>query len=630
MSDIIDTGLGWWANEDWLKDDVGYIGKMSNGIINDLKDLPIYQNVAPTYDELMAAGYHGWTTRYLGCVITPYGQTPSSVSTAKTKLVAYKPGSVYQLLVIVNTPAGADIDVHIYATEPPSRVFTTASLRSTTAATSSPDWSYFQINVGWSSTMVFYDIYVANASTASGAIAEVFGGADTSFYKLHTGYAVSCFIRWINANQQESVAPILVSTDQNAVDISINGTDPAAGIVTGIEFGGMTFYINVLVGYSGTVSAAVPYQDITATFPDGINITELFRAIATFAQIRFSDPYREAGISGPGGGGGTFDFTSTDVPIPTLPTIGAYDTGFISLYRPAESELRSLAAYLWSGPFDLDNFKKIFANPMDCILGLHIIPTAGAHPLGSSSALMVGNISTGLSMQRLTEQYYELDCGTITIDPKWGAYLDYSPYSKLSLFLPYIGFVTISPDDCMNGSIRVVYHVDVLSGSCCVYVYCASNQGADGHTLYTFTGGCACDCPVTEGQYTNGLFGSLRGGIGLAAGLLSASPAGIMGGIEEAANAALSMVKPDVGRSGSFGGSAGLMGIQYPYLVLTIPKMCTPGDQNIYRGYPSFVTEELGNISGYASVEITHMENMSATDDEVSEIMGLLGEGVIF
>ena len=111
---------------------------------------------------------------------------------------------------------------------------------------------------------------------------------------------------------------------------------------------------------------------------------------------------------------------------------------------------------------------------------------------------------------------------------------------------------------------------------------------------------------------------------------VSGAYGGIVSGIQDAANAALSMVKPDVSRSGSFGGSAGLMGIQYPYLVLTIPRMCTPGRQNTYLGYPSFVTAALSSVVGFASVEITHLEGMSATDEEVSEIIGLLEEGVIF
>ena len=358
--------------------------------------------------------------------------------------------------------------------------------------------------------------------------------------------------------------------------------------------------------------------------------TDIDTIIAFFNQIdgyNLNDPYENGGISEPVTPEGTFDFESTDIPVPQLPSVGAYDTGFLTLYNPSAVELKSLANYLWSGGFDLDSFKRIVADPMDAIIGLHIIPIIANHPSTAQATLYVGNISTGLTMAKITEQYYELDCGTVDIPYKWGAYLDYSPYTKLSLYLPYIGFVDISPDDCMDGTIRVVYHVDILSGTCLALVYCTSNHGKDGHVLYTFSGNCACECPVTSGQYQNVLTGSIGAITGVAAGMASGN---ILGGLQSAANSIISMAKPNISRSGGFGGASGLMGIQYPFLVLTVPHMATPEKQNEYIGYPSFVTKTLGDIRGYAEVEITHLDGITGTNAEETEILQLLEGGVIF
>ena len=90
------------------------------------------------------------------------------------------------------------------------------------------------------------------------------------------------------------------------------------------------------------------------------------------------------------------------------------------------------------------------------------------------------------------------------------------------------------------------------------------------------------------------------------------------------------MVKPDIQRSGNIGGSSGLMGIQFPYLILTIPRMCTPGQQNEYIGYPSYMTVTLGDLSGYTEVDSIHLSGIAATDAELDEIESLLKEGVIF
>lgn len=338
------------------------------------------------------------------------------------------------------------------------------------------------------------------------------------------------------------------------------------------------------------------------------------------------DPYAAAGESEPGGAGdGTFDFSSTVIPIPGLPNIGATDTGFITLYKPSAAQLKSLANYMWAGAFDITQFKKLFADPMDAILGLHIIPTTSAHPASGSASLVIGNIDTGLTMPTCLEQYYEADMGEVNVPAKWGAYLDYSPYTKLSLYLPYIGFVPLSPDDCMQGSIKVVYHVDVLSGTCMAFVYCVSNRGADGHTLYMFNGSCACDCPVTSGQYRS----ALEGLLGIAGSIGRVAAGDVAGGIKDAISNVTSMVKPEIGRSGSFGGSGGLMGIQYPYLVLTVPHMCIPGQQNTYVGYPSYVTKTIGDLSGFTSIDVSHLNNMTCTQAETEEIISLLEEGVI-
>ena len=171
---------------------------------------------------------------------------------------------------------------------------------------------------------------------------------------------------------------------------------------------------------------------------------------------------------------------------------------------------------------------------------------------------------------------------------------------------------------------------------------------AKDHVIYEFGGSCSCQCPVTEGQYKNGLFGVLDMISGISQ-LVSAGQASaptkksksiasnIPGALPEAIDAVegmvgtvQSMIKPHVGRSGAVGGSAGLMGYQMPYLVLTIPHMCIPGDQNKYMGYPSFITMVMSDLTGYTEINVTHLENMSCTDAEAAEILSLLSSGVIF
>lgn len=343
--------------------------------------------------------------------------------------------------------------------------------------------------------------------------------------------------------------------------------------------------------------------------------------ISNYLQDSYPDPYSPGGTSGPDMGDGTFDFSSQPVDFQSAPTIGAYDTGMVSMYVPSAADLRSLAAYLWSGPFDPQNFRKLVADPMDAIIGLSILPLTAAEIGTLSAELMVGNISTGLTMPLATRQYVVVDCGTVNVLPKWGAYLDFSPYSKLQLFLPYIGYVDISPDDCMNGTISVRYTVDLLSGTCVVQVKCQD------HVLYEFAGTCSCSCPVTAGQYQNVVTSALKLGGALMSSVTSLG--GMLGALDDVANTAVSAAKPAISRSGSFGGSSGLMGHQVPYLILTVPRMCTPEDQNVMMGYPSFVTEVLGDLSGYCVVDTIHLSGIpGASTADLEEIDQLLKGGV--
>lgn len=343
--------------------------------------------------------------------------------------------------------------------------------------------------------------------------------------------------------------------------------------------------------------------------------------ISDYLEDTYPDPYSPGGTSGPATGDGTFDFTSEPVDFQLAPTIGAYDTGMVSMYVPSAADLRGLAAYLWAGPFDPNNFRKLLADPMDAIIGLSILPLTAAEIGTQSAELMVGNISTGLTMPLATRQYVVVDCGTVNVLPKWGAYLDFSPYSKLQLFLPYIGYVDVSPDDCMNGTISVRYTVDLLSGTCVVQVKCMD------HVLYEFAGTCSCSCPVTAGQYQNVVTSALKLGGALMSSVTSLG--GMLGALDDVANTAVSAAKPAISRSGGFGGSSGLMGHQVPYLILTVPRMCTPGDQNVMMGYPSFVTEVLGDLSGYCVVDTIHLSGIpGASTADLEEIDQLLKGGV--
>lgn len=357
-------------------------------------------------------------------------------------------------------------------------------------------------------------------------------------------------------------------------------------------------------------------------------ITSIIKDIFDNATIVKEDPYNKGGISSSGGGSGTFGGGSTifggntdKIDIPDLPSLSAVDTGFITLFNPTLSQLNSLASYMWSDVFSLDTFKKLYADPMDCILGLSIVPVQPTS--GGTGTVKIGNISTDVTMNKASSQYVSVDCGTVEVKEYWGGYLDYSPYTKCEIYLPYVGVHEISVDDIMNKSVHIVYHVDILSGACNAYVKCGDS------VLYTFIGQCSSSIPISGNDWTNTINGvlSIAGNIGS---LVASGGASAPTELPSMAQNAVNALKPNVEKSGAMSGTGGMLGIQKPYIILTRPNQALPENQNKYTGYPSFITMNLGECSGYTEIETIRLENMTCTDDELTEIETLLKQGVVF
>ncbi len=363
----------------------------------------------------------------------------------------------------------------------------------------------------------------------------------------------------------------------------------------------------------------VTFEHSVANNSQNVALQEYFNGVEPIADEP-TDPYEPGGESGTGGGTGNFDGTGDDVDFPSLPTLSAVDTGFITLFNPSIGQLQSLANYMWSSGFDLDTFKKLFADPMDCILGLSIVPVAV--PNGGSRAVTVGNISTGVTMTTAASQYVIVDCGTLNVNEFWGAYLDYDPFTKAEIYLPYIGTHPIAVDDIMNKAVHVKYHIDILSGACCAMIKCG------GSVLYSFVGQCSCSIPITGNDWTNVVNGALTIAASIGTMVATGGATAPMAAATIASTAVNSM-KPNVEKSGSMGGMGGMLGVQTPYLILTRPRQALPKNQNKFSGYPSFITKMLGDCAGYTEIDSVHLDGIPATEQELSEIESLLKGGVI-
>ena len=341
------------------------------------------------------------------------------------------------------------------------------------------------------------------------------------------------------------------------------------------------------------------------------------------------NPYGYDGTSTTGGGNGKYGdidgVEATD--IPDLPTINAASLGLITLYNPSASTINSLAQFLWSGMFDPDTFKKLFADPMGCLIGLSIVPAIPS--TGGSKNIKFGSVDTGINCSYLSSNYCNIDCGSLSVDEYVGSFLDYDPYCKISIFLPYIGFHTLSADDLVGGSINVQYNIDVLSGNCIAFIK-HSTKGV----LYSYSGTCITNVPLTGQSFSGALEAYYTGLSGIAGAALGSggSAAGLVGVASETAKTAMNTMfhsKPDFQRSGGMGGAAAIMGVQTPFLVIERPRFSVPNQVQKYVGQTSNLSRQLGSLSGFTMVEYVHIHGITATSEEIKEIESKLKEGVI-
>ena len=344
-----------------------------------------------------------------------------------------------------------------------------------------------------------------------------------------------------------------------------------------------------------------------------------------YSQGSESDSEAPAGSSPFTGIGGNGSFTNPSFTggVPTLPTLSAVDTGLLQLYcSPSAAGMNALAQFLWSSAFDIDTFKKLFTDPMDLIIGAAILPCT---PANAASVILFGNINTGVSMPKATTQYVAVDCGTLTLTPRTGSFLDYAPHSKISIYLPYIGMRELNMTELIGKTIGVVYHVVVLTGACVAFVT------ANGVVLYEYSGSCAVQIPITSSNWASVLQSLATIGGSAIGGFAAGGPMGavVAGGVSAASNAASGGLTPSFQRGGSVSGSAGLLADQNPYLVVELPNQCKASNQNWFEGYPNYTTMYLYQCSGYTKVHEINLEGIGCTRSELAEIETLLKGGVI-
>lgn len=372
-------------------------------------------------------------------------------------------------------------------------------------------------------------------------------------------------------------------------------------------------------------------------------------------------------------------FPVPGVPFPSIVPAGSEtplepgvsgEPGFIQVYNPTYQQFVDFGRWLWVTYADA-TIDKIWNNPFDGIIGAHELYATPSKD--GYSTIRSGFLDSGIGSIIVRQRYTQINCGSMVIPEYYGNYLDYSPYSKAYVYLPFIGIVDIDVDDIVGHAVNITYHVDSYNGSCIAQITCAKTGYTN--TLYQFSGNCSVEVPMAGGSqaaikaammtanaYQNaanvsanaslvggigsGLASIVGGAVSLAGsitgtggiGQIGSGIASIASGIANAeANRAYGQAqhtaqmlsgKSNVQHSGSFGSSHGAMGIKTPYIILRRPIQVRVNNYNDLYGYPAHKQVIVGNCTGFLRCREVHVISSLATDAEKTLIEQLLTTGV--
>lgn len=341
---------------------------------------------------------------------------------------------------------------------------------------------------------------------------------------------------------------------------------------------------------------------------------------------------------------------STKVKSPTSVSSGLNNMN--STYALTRALMSSLLSELNNNNIFGNQVSKLFSSPIDNIVSLHCFPfNIKTLLLNAYPSLSSADSDIQISVVRMTTQGFYIgllpcpvvDLGSYAISRHFNNFLDYSPYTKIELYLPYIGFEVLDTDVVMGNTIGIKYAIDLMTGKCTAYVSLV--DGTDETVILVRDGQCGSEIQVAGGDgaalarnMLRVAVGATTGALGLAGGALGGASAGkvLSGGaglISSTTTAVLNGLQYDVKKGGSSSSFNSKYAPQNAYLIFTRPTVVEPSTYAHTFGYPSGATKTLSSLTGFTQVEKVHVEGAGferATANELTEIDTLLKSGVIF
>lgn len=463
-------------------------------------------------------------------------------------------------------------------------------------------------------------------------------------------------------SKNEEIYLLFVKQTNNSIYIAINDKLDTSGmvIINSGTYGAMVNYnprifMDISNGYLFWFGAyTYKLSTYSPTYYDmfgmGVNLNDVMKITGELEVTNFSPTYGNASDKG-GYSGGSFDNSSDTIAIPTKPTIGVSNIGFVNVYCPSQNALVNLGSELFpdftpppTPPVSADvaealqmglnnvvdnisNFTNMFINSklIDYVIDCHCIPVQPTNT--GSENIKIGFKSFTPTAPKATVDYVDFDCGTLNIKEYYSNFIDYVG-TKAKLYLPFVGFVPIENEYFQNGLLQVIYRFNIIDGSFMAYVLSSSSKSELSNSVIASYGGNACvHIPITGLNYSNMVSGIASGTVATIATASINKGLGAVTAVNSALNTLSS--KPSMQSSNGYNSTSAYLGIRYPYLIIEREVSNFSELYNNENGLPCNITKKISDLSGFIQMDNCHMETLPCMEEEKEMIQTLLSSGII-
>lgn len=310
------------------------------------------------------------------------------------------------------------------------------------------------------------------------------------------------------------------------------------------------------------------------------------------------------------------DYTNPDddIVIPDAPSPFT-SLGFLNTsYALTRARCKSFSNFIWTAGL-FDNIKLMNQSPIENVVSCKIFPMTFA---GTDETMMLGNVETTTGARIGDTSTFLYDIGTVTVKPYYNSFLDYSPYTTLSIFLPFCGIHELDCKLLMGKTLNVKYAVDVVCGTCKALLY------VEGVELYSFEGQMGIDIPIASGTRAQVEKALISGAVSTVSSIATQNPVGVATSLLNTATSSLHNQT-----SGSHSSATSAYETLQVYLIY---------DRPVYQNLEGFahafgrfcgLTKNLGNLDGFTVCnENVELSGIVCSSEEKEELKSLLTGGV--